>query len=322
MEYLIDYGVFLAKLLTIAIVVAGFGGLVALSARRVQMEREGRLRVVSLNEKYEAMELTLKAALLPRKAFKQRLKELKRDHKRRQRTMGGIGENSRRRVFVLYFEGDLWASAVASLREEVSSLLLVGTPRDEVVLLLESRGGQVHGYGLAASQLRRLREHNIPLTVAVDKLAASGGYMMACVADRIIAAPFAILGSIGVATELPNFNRFLRGHDIDYEQITGGEFKRTLTLFGENTEKGRSKVREEVEVTHELFKEFVQAHRPQVDIAQVATGEHWYGQRALELHLVDAIQTSDDYLREALANADLYAVSYRRKRGLLRRWFS
>jgi serine protease SohB len=321
MEYLIEYGVFLAKLLTIALVVAGFGGLAALSLRRVQMEREGRLRVVSLNQKYEAMELTLKAALLPRKAFKKRLNELKREHKLRERAKAGTDE-TRRRVFVLNFEGDLWASAVESLREEISSLLLVATPRDEVVLLLESRGGQVHGYGLAASQLRRLREHGIPLTVAVDKLAASGGYMMACVANRIIAAPFAIVGSIGVATELPNFNRFLRDHDIDYEQITAGEFKRTLTLFGENTEKGRAKVREEIELTHELFKEFVHSHRPRVDIAQVATGAHWYGQRALELHLVDAIQTSDDYLRAARADADLYAVSYRRKRGLLRRWLS
>lgn len=321
MEFLIDYGLFLAKLLTIAVVVAAAGGVLALLLRRLQIEREGQLQVVSLNQKYEAMELTLKAALLPRKAFKQRLKELKREYKRRERAKASAGEARRRRVFVLNFEGDVWATAVASLREEISSILLVAAPQDEVVLLLESRGGQVHGYGLAASQLRRLREREIPLTVAVDKVAASGGYMMACVANRIIAAPFAIVGSIGVATELPNFNRFLRGHDIDFEQITAGEFKRTLTLFGENTEKGRAKVREEIEVTHRLFKEFVQQHRPQVDIAEVATGEHWYGQRALDLRLVDTIQTSDDYLREARANADLYAVSYLRKRGLLRRWF-
>jgi serine protease SohB len=322
MEFLIDYGLFLAKLLTIAVVVAAVGGVFALSLRRRQMGREGQLQVVSLNRKYEAMELTLKAALLPRKAFKRRLKELKGEYKRRERAKANAGEARRRRVFVLNFEGDVWATAVASLREEISSIILVATPQDEVVLLLESRGGTVHGYGLAASQLRRLREREIPLTVAVDSVAASGGYLMACVANRIIAAPFAIVGSIGVVTALPNFHRFLRSHDIDFEQITAGEFKRTLSLFGENTEKGRAKVREEVEVTHRLFKEFVQTHRPQVDIAEVATGEHWYGQRALALRLVDTIQTSDDYLREALADADLYAVSYRRKRGLLRRLFS
>ena len=322
MEYLIDYGLFLAKLLTVAAVLAALAGAVGFGLRRLQVARQGALQIVSLNQKYDAMELALKAVVLPRKHFKQRLKELKRFYKCREQAKVRPGETARRRVFVMNFEGDVWASAVASLREEISAILLVATPTDEVILVLESRGGTVHGYGLAASQLRRLRERGIPLTVIVDKVAASGGYLMACVADRIIAAPFAIVGSIGVVVELPNFNRFLRDRDIDYEQITAGEFKRTLSLFGENTEKGRAKVREEIELTHRLFKEFVQTHRPKVDLAAVATGEHWYGQRALDLHLVDAIQTSDDYLREARGSADVYAVAFRQKRGLLPRLFS
>lgn len=211
---------------------------------------------------------------------------------------------------------------MAALREEVTAVLSVATSDDEVVVILESPGGVVHGYGLAASQLQRFKDHRIALTVAVDKVAASGGYLMACVAQRIIAAPFAILGSIGVVGQMPNFNRLLKSHDVDYELITAGEYKRTLTLFGENTEKGREKFREEIEITHALFKDFVRTHRPDVDIERVSTGEHWYGLQALELKLVDAVRTSDDYLRDASATADLYELTYIRKRRGLERILS
>ncbi len=174
----------------------------------------------------------------------------------------------------------------------------------------------VHGYGLAASQLRRIRDAGIPLTASVDKVAASGGYMMACVADRIIAAPFAIIGSIGVVAQLPNFNRLLKQHNIDFEQHTAGEFKRTITMFGENTDSGREKFQEELEETHQLFKSFVHDNRPQVDIDAVATGEHWYGSQALSLRLVDDLKTSDDYLLEASKDRDLYGIHYKAHKSL------
>jgi serine protease SohB len=205
---------------------------------------------------------------------------------------------------------------VENLREEISAVVQVARPSDEVLLRLESSGGMVHTYGLAASQLRRIRQAGIRLTAAVDEVAASGGYMMACVADRIIAAPFAVIGSIGVVAQLPNFNRFLREHNVDFELHTAGEYKRTLTLFGENTEAARAKFREEIEDTHALFKTFVTDNRPQLDIAQVATGEHWYGSRALERKLVDAIQTSDDYLLAASKDKDIYEVRFKRRQGL------
>jgi serine protease SohB len=208
---------------------------------------------------------------------------------------------------------------VGSLREEVSSVLGAATSDDEVVVKLESSGGLVHEHGLAASQLLRLREHGIPLTVVVDKIAASGGYMMACTADRIVAAPFAILGSIGVLLQLPNFNRLLDAHGIDFEQIKGGEHKRSLTLFGKNTEADRVHMREEINHTHELFKRFVAEHRPGLDLAVAATGEHWYGRRALEFGLCDTLGTSDDYLIGACESADVYLVRRRAKRTLAQR---
>ncbi|NJN48183.1 MAG: protease SohB, partial [Candidatus Competibacteraceae bacterium] len=193
------------------------------------------------------------------------------------------------------------------------------SPRDEVVVRLESAGGLVHAYGLAASQLARIKERKIGLTVAVDKVAASGGYLMACVADRIMTAPFAVVGSIGVVSQLPNFNRLLKKHDIDFELLTAGEYKRTMTLFGENTDKARLKFQEELEETHRLFKEFLRTYRSQLDLDRVATGEHWYGTQALELKLVDELRTSDDFLLEASKDAALYEVTYASHKPLLTR---
>lgn len=313
MEFFSEYGMFLAKAATIVVaLLVVVGGVVALTRRSGELDHRGRLDIRHLNDDYDGMALALKAATLPKKALKQARKEQKARDKQHDKT-------ARRRMFVLNFHGDLRAGAVASLREEVTAVLTAAQPDDEVMVRLESAGGLVHAYGLAAAQLLRIRDRRVKLTVAVDKVAASGGYLMACVADRIIAAPFAILGSIGVIAQLPNFNRLLKKHDIDYEQFMAGEFKRTVTLFGENTDKGRHKFQEEIEITHTLFKDFVKSHRPQLDMDQVATGEYWYGTRALEHRLADELRTSDDYLLDASAGADLYEVTYTGKKPWLAR---
>ena len=225
------------------------------------------------------MAMVMNAGMLKKDGLKKFLKQekakLKGKHKDKK------DEDERRRIYVLNFHGDIRASAVSSLREEITAILTVATENDEVFMRLESGGGVVHGYGLAASQLMRLREKNISLTVSVDKVAASGGYMMACVGNRIFAAPFAIIGSIGVIAQIPNFNKVLKKHDVDYEQFTAGEFKRTVTMFGENTDEAKAKFREEIEDIHLLFKDFIVKHRPNVDIVKVSTGESWPGTRAL-----------------------------------------
>jgi serine protease SohB len=225
----------------------------------------------------------------------------------------------RDRLFVLDFKGDIRATGTASLRKEITAILAVATLRDQVLVRLDNAGGTVHEHGLAASQLMRVKRRGIPLLVAVDKVAASGGYLMATVADRIIAAPFAIIGSIGVLAQLPNFHRLLEQNGIDFEQITAGRYKRTLTLFGKNTDEGRDKLREELEEVHDLFKHEIAEHRPQVSIEEVATGEHWYGTKALELKLVDEIATSDDFLLDAVKERDVYHVAYKRRRRLQER---
>jgi serine protease SohB len=229
------------------------------------------------------------------------------------------GPSSRPRSFVINFKGDLKASALPSLRQEVSAVLDVANDDDEVIVCLENHGGVVHEHGLAASQLVRIRDHNISLTVCVDKVAASGGYLMACVASRIYAAPFAILGSIGVLAQIPNFNRLLDSHGVDFEQVTAGKYKRTVTMFGENTDEDRAKLKEELEDVHALFKAAVSKYRPDLDLEKVATGEHWYGTRALELGLADEIKTSDELLAERAAGRDLYQLTYRIKQPLPKR---
>ncbi len=315
LDYVFQYGLFLAKTATVVAAVVLVLAAIANLRRHFKEQAEEHLDIRHINRRFEHMADALYHAVLTPHEFKQRLKSKKTEHKLRAKE-AKAGKAPRPRLVVLDFDGDLRATAVDHLRVEVSTVLQVAGRQDEVLLRLESPGGMVHSYGLAASQLRRLREQGIKLTAAVDKVAASGGYLMACVADRVISAPFAVIGSIGVVGQLPNFNRLLKQHHVDFEQHTAGEHKRTLTLFGENTEEGRAKFREELEEAHQLFKQFVRDNRPLVDIEQVATGEHWYGRRALELKLVDALQTSDDYLLAASKERDIFEVHYKARQPL------
>ncbi len=332
MEFLTDYGLFLAKTITF---VAAVGVIITIAVSvggRNKKSDKGHIEVTKLNEKFDHLRDSLRDAMLDdedykefEKAEKKRLKEEKAQKKKAAKeasktkdsdTANETAETEKKRIFVLDFYGDIKASEVESLREEISTVLTLAKPTDEVVVKVESGGGMVHSYGLASSQLARITNKNIPLTVCVDKVAASGGYMMACVANKIVAAPFAILGSIGVVAQLPNFHKLLKKNDIDYEMFTAGEYKRTVTMFGENTEKGRAKFVEELEDTHVLFKEFVSEHRPQVDVVQVATGEVWFGRRAIEVNLIDELQTSDEYLFSQAENADIYEVEFTYKKSL------
>ncbi len=321
MEYLYEYGLFLARAVTIvAAVLLVVAGIVALSHRH-KTERRGHIEICKLNDRYQEVGDALRAAVADpevhkaelkarQKADKAAAKALKKRLKKREKKP----EDERKRLFIFDFDGDIRASATDQLREEISAVLPQLEEGDEILLRLESPGGLVHGYGLAASQLKRITDAGARLTVAVDKVAASGGYMMACVAQNIIAAPFAVLGSIGVLAQLPNFHRLLKKHDIDFELLTAGEYKRTLTLFGENTEKGRQKFIEDLEITHGLFKAFVAENRPTLDIDKVATGEIWYGRDALEIGLIDALQTSDAFVQEQLRERDVFEVKYVQKK--------
>ncbi|MFN3234407.1 MAG: protease SohB [Gammaproteobacteria bacterium] len=315
MTILLELLVFFLKISIIVIaallLVAGIAAILS----KGKENTKGKIRIKNLNKKYEALKSELQEKLLSKNDYKKLSKQEKKSQKKADKA------RNKKRIFVLDFDGDIKAHAVNGLREQVTAILTVAKPSDEVLLRLDSGGGVVHGYGLAASQLARIKDKNIPLTVAVDKVAASGGYMMACVADKIIAAPFAIIGSIGAVLQLPNIHRFLKKHNIEFEQLTAGQFKRTLSVFGENTSKGRAKAQEELEEIHELFKTFITSNRAQIDIEKVATGEHWPASRAKELNLVDALQTSDDYLFCAHPDAEIYELQYQEKHSLMDKLF-
>ncbi|KJK16615.1 protease SohB [Pseudomonas sp. B21-012] len=314
MEFLAEYASFLAK--TATLVIAILIVLSAIAGLRGKGRRKGggQLQVNKLNEFYKDLRERLESSLLD----KAQLKALRKQQAKAEKQLKKKPEE-KSRVFVLDFDGDIKASATESLRHEISAVLSLATAQDEVVLRLESGGGMVHSYGLAASQLARIRQAGVPLTVCIDKVAASGGYMMACIGDKIVSAPFAILGSIGVVAQLPNVNRLLKKHDVDFEVFTAGEYKRTVTVFGENTEKGREKFQEDLDITHQLFKDFVSRYRPQLHIDDVATGEVWLGVAALNKQLVDQLMTSDEYLSQRAREANLYQLHFAERKSLQER---
>ena len=335
MTHLYDYLVFLAQAVTVvAAILVVFSAMATFSARRRHAPK-GALEVIRLNDYLDDLRHGLEQAMLSRgqyrKAARQEAKKARRkaksEAKQAQRAAtpddGGAeppqqapespdqeAPASKSRVYALTFEGDMDATKVSHLRHEINAVLTKAGSGDEVVVRVKSFGGRVHGYGLAASQLQRVRQHGLNLVVAVDQVAASGGYLMAAVANKVIAAPFAVVGSIGVVAEIPNIHRLLKKNDVDVEVITAGRYKRTLTVLGENTDEGRRKFTEELEDLHVLFQEFVNEQRPGVELEKVATGEAWYGRRAIELNLVDEIATSDEYLMRRCAEADVFELRW------------
>jgi serine protease SohB len=301
-ELLSNYGLFLLKTLTVVISIVLILSFI-MSTRN--NKTEGDITIKNINEEFSLLEENIKKNLLGKSEFKKFIKLRKKNKK----TNG-------KRLFVLDFKGNIKASEIVSLRREISGIILSYQKSDEVLLRLENSGGTVHEHGLAAAQLKRLKDKNIPLTICVDKVAASGGYMMACVANKIIASPFAIIGSIGVLAQVPNFNKLLKNKGIDFEQHTAGNYKRTVTMFGENTDKDREKLVEQLQDIHILFKDFITTNRKNIDIDKVATGEYWYGPKALELNLIDGIMTSDEYILSMINEFEIFHIQYKKLKTL------
>ena len=316
MNFLIEYGMFLAKALTIIVSIGVVLSMIISASQKTNRgDDNGEIDILPLNIDFEKTKNKLRIATVEDSEKKIERKKIKQESKNK----NALNSKSKKRIYVVNFEGNIAASAVENLREEITAILSIANKKDEIIVRLESSGGMVHSYGLASSQLDRIKKAKLKLTICIDKVAASGGYMMACVGDKIIAAPFAIVGSIGVVAQMPNFNKLLKKHDIDFELLTAGEHKRTLTLFGKNTDKGREKFIEELNETHELFKEYVAQRRPNIDINKIASGEIWFGSRARELSLVDEISTSDEYICSCFNSAKVFEIKFVRKQKLLQR---
>ena len=315
LDMLMEYGLFLAQAVTVVIAVGAIAVIIMVTARKGH-GGDDAIEVTRLNDRFDELAQPLKMAALPGKALKAAMKA---DKKARKADDKKTDDTDRKRIYVIDFKGDMRASGAGSLREEISAIVGFAKAGEQVLLRLENSGGTVHDHGLAASQLARLKGHGLKLTIAVDKVAASGGYMMACIADHILAAPFAVLGSIGVLAQVPNVNRLLEEHGVDVEMFKGGEFKRTVTMLGKNTAADREKFQSEINEIHHLFKQFVAEHRPGLDLERVATGEHWFGRDAMALKLCDSIGTSDDWLMAERKDADLLHVRYRHHESLGKR---
>ena len=314
LEIFSEYGLFLLKVITILI---SFIVLISFVAASKKNSNQEGLDVENLNKKYKGLSDSLNKVVLQKDEWKAKQKNDKAIQKNYKKQ-----KKRKPKAYVLDFLGDIKASAVPSLREEVTAILDVAKKNDQIILRLDNHGGVVHEHGLAASQLARIRQKKINLVVVVDKVAASGGYLMACVANKIYAAPFAILGSIGVIAQLPNFNRLLDNYGVDFEQVTAGQYKRNVTMFGKNTDEDREKLKEQLEEIHSLFKSSVNEYRPELNLDKVATGEYWYGTRALELGLIDEIKTSDELLLEMSKKYEIFSVKLKIKQPLKKRIMS
>lgn len=306
MEHLIEFFLFLSKALIILLGILAVIGFIFSQSVKSHSDLP-HLELEKINETLASYAESLRKKVFDRKVLREFEKSEKKKNKKKEKV-------NKPKVYVIDFEGDIKASEVKNLRTEISTVLSVATKKDEIMVRVTSPGGMVHTYGLAAAQLLRIRQAGIPLCVAVDKVAASGGYLMACTANKIIASPFAILGSIGVLAQVPNFHRLLKKNDIDYQEFTAGDYKRTISLFGEITDKGKEKFTQQIEDTHDLFKSFVKEHRPIVDIEKVGTGEPWFGARALDHKLIDEIKTSDEYFFERLNTHEIIKIKMSEKK--------
>ncbi len=314
MEMLQHIGIFFAEALIIVLAIVAV--LLTIASLALKGKNKNTFEIELLHERFEDQVQSLKESFLTNSEIKKEQKRLKKEEKKKNKDDEDVKVS--KRIFVIEFlHGDIKASASENLKEEVTTVLGVATPSDEVVVKVESPGGLVHSYGYAAAQLLRVRDAGIPLTICVDQVAASGGYLMACVGHKIIAAPFALIGSIGVVAQVPNFYRLLKKHDVDYKEYTAGDYKRTVSIFGEITEKGEQKFKEQLELTHHLFKTFVSRFRPNLDLSKVATGEFWYGENAKSLGLIDEIKTSDEYLVNLAKDHQVMKISFEHKPSLM-----
>lgn len=315
MAFLYEYGIFLAKAITIVLAIGVLILIIASARDKMPASKAGKIIVCNLNDELADIKDQMEDALFDEDSETEDQKE---DSKIQDKKWWQFWKKKKpvektapkKTIYVVDFDGDVEALEVHNLRHEITAILQTAKNEDEVVIRLTSPGGVVHGYGLCASQLARVKEAGISLTVAVDEVAASGGYLMACVADHIVAAPFSIVGSIGVVAQLPNFHKVLEKYNVDYEQFTAGKYKRTVTMFGENTDEAKDKFKQELEAVHHIFQNFITQYRPTLNLENVATGEHWLAIDAIKLGLVDQLMTSDSYLMQKQNTHRMLHVRY------------
>ena len=160
-----------------------------------------------------------------------------------------------------------------------------------ILVRIDSPGG-----GVAPSQeiydaLKRAREKGKPVVASIGSLGASGGYYIACAADKIVADPGSVTGSIGVIMQFPVIRDLLRKLGIDYEVIKSGEFKDIASPLRPMTDKERRLLKEVILDVYSQFVDVVAESRglPKDSVLKIADGRILSGRQAYELGLVDTL---------------------------------
>jgi serine protease SohB len=219
-----------------------------------------------------------------------------------------------RPIAVVSFDGDVRATKRKIVSALIDELIVNKDKLSEAVVVVNSPGGSVAEYGLLYAEMERIRAAGISLTVCIDTYAASGGYLMSLPANRIVAAPFAFVGSVGVVAYSPNIHRLLKKHDIEPRLFTAGEFKRTVTLIGDDDEEAKQHFQHQLESLHGLFLAAVKKYRTGANFEKIGTGDHWTAEESQtqNLGLVDHIATSREYLLKLNADRDLVHLSQKK----------
>lgn len=223
----------------------------------------------------------------------------------------------RKTAVLLSFNGDINATEVIEFGRAVSMIVQMKDLVSEVYIIINSGGGVVNGYGLLASEIERLHYSEIETYALIDQVAASGGYMAACVANHVVAAPFAYIGSIGVVSEMPNFNQILSDNGINIEQHTAGKSKRTVTPLGKITDEDRNEFKKKLERIHRSFINHVSHYRNINDADEnknsiIFSGDYWIAEETveLELGLVDEISTSQEFLLDKMKEYNIIEITF------------
>ncbi len=220
------------------------------------------------------------------------------------------------RLAVLRFQGlrDLNASGDQRLSEAIDEVLVNRDHFEEAVVIIDSPGGTTHGYGHAYALLERLSASGLKVTACIDRIGASGGYLMALPADRILAGPFAIVGSVGVVAGIPNVKRLLEEKGVSYRLFVAGDKKRVVHFADDDGPEVREYMDEKLAGIHTQFLQAVEKHRgDRVKLDEVRSGDHWSAEESVEkgLGLVDELQTSAEYLLERNREVALVMIERR-----------
>ena len=202
----------------------------------------------------------------------------------------------RKSVSVVRLSGVIANGPRAGISDQACAPLLEAAFRkgkpSAVALVINSPGGSPVQSSLIGSRIRRLAaEHDVPVYAFVEDVAASGGYWLACAADKIYLDESSIVGSIGVISASFGAHEFLNRQGFERRVYTAGKSKSMLDPFRPENPEDVERLKGSLEQIHEVFKTHVTSRRGGrlASDQDLFTGEIWLGQKAIDVGLADHI---------------------------------